>query len=153
MAFQQRSARLQRAVLGALEAAKEAQERVKLLQKALAQTPGADPTLLDDARTLKVQLDDALIRLRGDRVLRERNENTPPSIAERVDQVVGGSWSATCAPTRTHMDQLDLASSLFAEELPKLKGLINGDLRRLQDAAEKAGAPWTPGTLPEWREE
>lgn len=152
LAFQQKSARLQRAVLGALEAAKEAQERVKLLQKALVQTPGADPKLLDDARTLKVRLDDALIRLRGDRVLRERNENTPPSIADRVDQVVGGSWSATCAPTQTHRDQLDLASQLFAEELPKLKGLIEGDLRRLQDAAEKAGAPWTPGTLPEWRE-
>ena len=152
LAFQKRSARLQRAVLGALEATKDAEERVSLLRKAIAQTPGADPKLLDDARALNLQLDEALIRLRGDRVLRERNENTPPSIAERVDQVVGGSWSATCAPTKTHEDQLNLASSLFAEELPRLKGLIEGDLRRLQDAAEKAGAPWTPGRLPEWGE-
>jgi hypothetical protein len=153
LAFQQKSARLQRAVLGALEAAKDAQERVKLLQKALAETPGADPKLLDEARRLKMQLDGSLILLRGDRVLRQRNENTPPSLTDRVDQVVGGSWSATCAPTQTHRDQLDLASQLFAEELPKLKSLIDGDLRRLQDAAEKAGAPWTPGRLPEWREE
>ncbi len=153
LAFQQRTARLQRAVLGALEAAKDARERVKLLEKALEETPGADPQLLDEARTLNVRLNDALIRLRGDRVLRDRNENTPPSLTDRVDQVVGGSWSATCAPTQTHRDQLDLASQLFAEELPKLKGLIDGDLRRLQEAAEKAGAPWTPGRLPEWREE
>ena len=152
LAFQQKTARLQRAVLGALEATKDAQARAKLLQKSLLNAP-ADPGLTDQARTLQVQLDAALVDLRGDRVLRERNENTPPSIVDRVDQIVGGSWSATAAPTQTQRDQLALASALFAEELPKLRSLIDGELRRLEEAAEKAGAPWTPGRLPDWTPE
>ncbi len=153
LAFQQKTARLQRAVLGALEATKDAQARAKLLQKSLLNAPGADPKLMDQAGTLVVQLDAALVELRGDRVLRERNENTPPSIVDRVDQIVGGSWSATAAPTQTQRDQLALASALFAEELPKLRSLIDGELRRIEDAAEKAGAPWTPGRLPDWTPE
>ncbi len=150
LAFEQQTARLQRAVLGAADAAKDAQSRVKLLQKALARTPGADPALLDQARDLDVKLDEALIQLRGDRVLRERDENTLPSIVDRVQTVVEGGWGATCSPTQTQRDQLALAGQLFAAELPKLKTLIQGDLARLEAAAERAGAPWTPGRLPEW---
>lgn len=153
LAFQQKTARLQRAVLGAIEAARDAQSRAKLLEKSLMQTQGADPALMDQARSLVVKLDASLVALRGDRVMRERNENTAPSIADRVNQVVEGSWSATAAPTQTQRDQLAAASQSFAEELPRLRTIVEVDLKSLEAAAEKAGAPWTPGRLPDWRPE
>jgi photosystem II stability/assembly factor-like uncharacterized protein len=153
LAFQQKTARLQRAVLGAVEAARDAQTRAKLIEKALLDTPGSDPALMDQARALLIKLDASLLALRGDRVLRERNDNSAPGIVDRVDRVVEGSWSATTAPTQTQRDQLATASQLFAEELPKLRTLVEVDLKRLENAAEKAGAPWTPGRLPDWTPE
>ena len=36
--------------------------------------------------------------------------------------------------------------------LGQLRALIEGDLTRLEKAMEAAGAPHTPGRIPEWRE-
>ena len=43
------------------------------------------------------------------------------------------------------------AAMAFGRELARLRTLIDTDLRRLQDAMHAAGAPWTPGALPEWK--
>jgi hypothetical protein len=34
--------------------------------------------------------------------------------------------------------------------LAKLRTLVEGDLVKLEKALEAAGAPWTPGRVPEW---
>ena len=36
--------------------------------------------------------------------------------------------------------------------LGRLRPLIEGDLARLEKAMEAAGAPWTPGRIPEWKD-
>ena len=40
----------------------------------------------------------------------------------------------------------------FGQELGKLRTLVEGDLKTLEKALDLAGAPWTPGRLPEWKE-
>ena len=35
----------------------------------------------------------------------------------------------------------------------KLRQLIEGDLSRLEKQMEAAGAPWTPGRIPEWKDQ
>jgi hypothetical protein len=42
--------------------------------------------------------------------------------------------------------------SRFTAPVLQLRTLINTDLRRLQEALHEAGAPWTPGLLPDWKE-
>ena len=153
LAFQRKTARLQRAVLGAVEAADEAHERVKVAKKALDDTPAADPKLGAEARRIERGLDDALVALRGDAVVRQRNEPTPISIQERVDAIVSSHWSATVAPTGTSRQAYDAAAAAFETQLGTLRTLVDTDLRALQEAMEKAGAPWTPGRVPTWTRE
>ncbi|HZM70910.1 MAG TPA: hypothetical protein VFB95_11170 [Candidatus Cryosericum sp.] len=148
--FERKTARLQRAVLGAVETAAEAQNRIDYLKKALPETSEADPRLLDDTVALETRLKDLLVALSGDTVRAKRNEPTPPSIADRVQQIVGGHWSATSAPTGTHRTNFDIAAAEFSEVLSKLRVLVEQDLKRIEDAAEAAGAPWTPGRVPRW---
>jgi photosystem II stability/assembly factor-like uncharacterized protein len=148
--FERRTARLQRAVLGAVETAAEAQNRIDYLKKALPETPDADPRLLDDTVALEARLKDLLVDLNGDTVRARRNEPTPPSISDRVQQIVGGHWSATSAPTGTHRTNYDIAAAEFSDVLSRLKVLVEQDLKRIEDAAEAAGAPWTPGRVPRW---
>jgi photosystem II stability/assembly factor-like uncharacterized protein len=153
LAFERKTARLQRAVLGAVDAAGEAQKRLDHIEKALLDTPGADPKLGDDARAIESRLKDLLIGLSGDRTIASRSEPTPPSIVERVQGIVGGHWTSTANPTETERHAYDVAASQFGDLLEKLRALITGDLKRLEDAAESAGAPWTPGRVPTWKPE
>jgi hypothetical protein len=50
-------------------------------------------------------------------------------------------------------DSYAVAGEQFADVLGKLHGLVDVDLRQLEDAMEKAGAPWTPGRVPDWKPE
>jgi photosystem II stability/assembly factor-like uncharacterized protein len=153
LAFQRKTARLQRAVLGAAEAAAEAQERLKLAKKAIDDTPGADPKLGAEARRIERALADVTLALRGDEVMRQRNEPTPLAIQDRVDAIVSSHWSATVAPTGTSRKAYEAAATAFEKELAALRTLVDTDLRALEVAMEKAGAPWTPGRVPTWTRE
>jgi hypothetical protein len=152
-AFQRRTARLQRAVLGAVRAAGEASDRLAHLEVAWLATPAADPALRTEIDALQDRLEDLGVELTGDPVVRGRNEPSPASIVERVQQVVFGHWTTTAGVTATHRANYDAAAAAFAEVLPELRRLLESDLPALEARMEAAGAPWTPGRLPRWDRE
>ncbi|HEY0082246.1 MAG TPA: hypothetical protein VGB61_05605, partial [Pyrinomonadaceae bacterium] len=150
--FQQKVARLQRAVAGASETAGALKPRLASIRRALLDTPSAGDRLLDDATAIDRRVNDILRALRGDAVLRARNQNTPPSINDRVGQIVGEQRMAIARPTATHVAQYAVAAQEFETVLATLRALVEGDLARLEKAMEAAGAPHTPGRIPEWKE-
>jgi hypothetical protein len=150
--FQRKVARLQRAVQGSLEAANALKPRLALIRRALLDTPAAGDRLLDDAAALDKRTNDILRALRGDTALRARNINLPPSINERVTDIVGAQRLSTSRPTQTQINQYTAAAQDFELALAQLRQLIEGDLARLEKQMEAAGAPWTPGRIPEWRD-
>jgi photosystem II stability/assembly factor-like uncharacterized protein len=151
--FQQKVARLQRAVQGALEAANALKPRLALIRRALLETPSAGDKLLDDAAALDKRANDILRALRGDNALRARNVNLPPSISDRVGDIVGAQRLSTARPTQTQINQYAVAAQDFEQTLAQLRQLIEGDLARLEKQMEAAGAPWTPGRIPEWKDQ
>ncbi|PYS64133.1 MAG: glycosyl hydrolase [Acidobacteria bacterium] len=151
--FQQKVARLQRAVQGALEAANALTPRFVAIRRALLETPNAPEKLLDDAAALEKRKNEILRAVRGDQALRQRNMNLPPSITERVGSVVGSQRMSTSRPTQTQIDQYDAAAQEFETTLNQLRQLIETDLARLEKQMEAAGAPWTPGRIPEWKDQ
>jgi photosystem II stability/assembly factor-like uncharacterized protein len=155
VAFQRRTAGLQRAVLGAQRTLAEARTRLDHIQVALRDTPGGAELsgLLDEARALEVRLDELSIALSGDAVVARYNEPTPPSIVDRVQRVISGQWSSTSAPTVTHLEGYRIASEEFGSWLPGLRQAVEEDLRKIEDRMEAAGAPWTPGRVPRWTPE
>ena len=62
-------------------------------------------------------------------------------------------WSTTVAPTGTSRQAYATASEAFEKQLATLRTLVETDLRALEGAMEKAGAPWTPGRVPTWTKE
>ncbi|MGI9107875.1 MAG: VPS10 domain-containing protein [Pyrinomonadaceae bacterium] len=150
--FQQKVARLQRAVTGALETANSLKPRLASIRRALLDTPAAGDKLLDDASALDRRINDILRALRGDTALRARNQNTPPSISERVFQIVGDQRMSIARPTQTHINQYTAAAQEFEQTLAQLRTLVEADLAGLEKAMEAAGAPHTPGRIPVWQE-
>ena len=148
--FQQRTARLQRAVLGASQLAGDLRRQLTLIEKAVEDTPKADPKLMDEVRALENRVRDIQVALNGDSVVRRHNEPTPPSIVERVQGVVYGHWTSTSAATETHRQSHATAAELFAPVLEQLRALVEVDLKALNERLEAIGAPWTPGRVPRW---
>jgi hypothetical protein len=150
LTFQQKVARLQRAVEGAVRAAGEAATRLDHLRKAVWITPGADPALAAEAERLTDRLTELQIALKGDPTHSRHELPEPPSIQARVNFIVGSQWRVTAPPTQTEQDSYRHAGETFANVLERLRTLMEQDLPAFEAKLEAAGAPWTPGRLPRW---
>ena len=150
LAFHQQTSRLQRAVLGASQTLGEVETRLGLLRRAIDATPGAPPALAENGRALAERLRDLRTRLNGDQTIANRSEPIPPPITARVQRIVFGTWSSTSAPTATHRRSYEIAAREFGELMAQLRPFID-DVKKLEEQAEAAGAPWTPGRVPSWK--
>jgi photosystem II stability/assembly factor-like uncharacterized protein len=149
--FQTKAMRLQRAASGATQAANQLKPRLAAIKRAIAETPSLPQRLQDDATALDRRTNEILRALNGDTAARQRNMNTPPSINDRVGYVVGAQRMSISRPTQTQIAQYNAAAQDFESVLGQLRQLIEVDLDKLEKQLEAAGAPWTPGRVPEWK--
>jgi hypothetical protein len=149
--FNRKVSRLYRAVAGAINSAKEAQSKLKAIRKALEDTPGAEP-MAAQADAIEKRSHEILRALRGDVALSTRNENVPTSINDRVVYIMEGSRFAITRPTQTQQNAYSIAAEEFSQQIFSLHTLIETDLAKLEKDMEAAGAPWTPGRVPQWQE-
>jgi photosystem II stability/assembly factor-like uncharacterized protein len=149
--FQRQVLALRRALTGTLETARLLERRLADARRAIDETPGL--TAKDRARVVALEgrLRGILRELRGDTVLRARNENTPASVADRVAAIVDEQYFSLSAPTRTHRRLFEEASEGLAVEQSKLRELQEKDLKEIEKLLDAAGAPWTAGRLPPWK--
>jgi photosystem II stability/assembly factor-like uncharacterized protein len=149
--FQQKAVRLQRAASGATQAANALRPRLAAIKRAINETPSLPHRLQEDATALERRTNEILRALSGDSAARQRNMNTPPSINDRVGYVINVQRMSTARPTQTQHAQYNAAAQDFEAVLGQLRQLIETDLSRLEKQLEAAGAPWTPGRIPEWK--
>jgi len=148
--FHQEVARLQRAVTGSSQVIEETEQRLKHLRKAVLETPRSAPEWNDRLQALTARLADLKAELDGDPVKARYQAATLPAIADRMSRLVNASWQVTTAPTVTQRQAYQLAANAFEAFLPKLRTLVQQDLKALEETMEHNGAPWTPGRLPSW---
>ena len=151
--FQGKTARLQRAVLGAVNTMEEANSRIKLIKKAIMATPGSEMNLLESTRELELRLAEISVNMTGDDTISSRNEPVLPGIRSRVQGIVSGQISSTSAPTRTQEEEYRIAAKEFERVLEELSRLIKKDLAAIESKLEEIKAPWTPGRVPVWKPE
>jgi hypothetical protein len=150
--FQKQVARLQRAVHATVENANELADKLGKAKQALDQVQAPTNNLHNEIRRLIADNREILKELRGDSVLRARNEGTPPSIQERVEEVVDQQRYSIAKPTKTQRDAYSIASEGLTDELAKLRKLIETDFKKVEAELERIGAPYTPGRLPAWKD-
>jgi hypothetical protein len=151
--FQDKAARLQRAASGATQAANALTPRLVAIKRAITETPSLPASMYDEAVALEKRKNEILRALNGDAAARARNMNTPPSINDRIGYVVGAQRMSISRPTQTQQSQYAAAAADFQTVLGQLRQLIDVDLARLEKQLEAAGAPWTPGRIPEWKDQ
>ncbi|MDQ6677013.1 MAG: glycosyl hydrolase [Acidobacteriota bacterium] len=142
--FQQKIAKLQRSVVATLESANTLKTNLGTMKRALYETPGASTTLINTATSLDKRTDEILLALRGDLILRAHDENTPPSISERVQSIQMGQRMSTAPPTATQQKDYEVATAELTVQQSRLKTLIGIDAKKLEQQLETLGAPYTP---------
>ena len=150
--FQQKVARLYSSLYGALQTANNLNTRLGVITRALEETPGAYPKLIAQTDALRQKNNDILRALRGDNVMRAQNAAVPESVEERVQTIMESERMSTSLPSGTDRQDYQIASREFAQTLAQLRTLVQVDLANLQKAMQDAGAPWTPGIIPNWPE-
>ena len=84
--------------------------------------------------------------------MQKRNEPVASSINDRIEAIMEGERFSLAKPTQSHVEDYNIAAAEFGEQLGKLRTLVEVDLAKLEKDMEAAGAPWTPGRVPEWSE-
>ena len=148
--FLEKISRLQNALSGAMEAANTAKQRLGIIQRALNDS-AADSKLMEERDALDARLDALLITLTGDNALRRRQENVTPSISQRVNGVANETRGLLEPPTKTQQDDYTIAVAEFEQVLPKLRTLVETDLKKFEQKLDAAHVPLTPGRFPEFR--
>jgi len=148
--FLRKVTRLYRAVSGALHTAEDVESRLKSIREALRETPAAEQKLAAAADGLEARDREILRALRGDVEIAKRNEAVPSSINDRVTSIMEGERFSLAKPTQSNIDSYNVAAAEFADQLAKLHTLVEVDLNKLEKDMEAAGAPWTPGRVPDW---
>ena len=146
--FQKKAAALQRTVMGASRATKDALTRIQYVRRALDEIAGPDPKLVAQVNSIDTALRDIDDQIHGDPILRRANEPNPPSLLDRVNTAVNG-LTTTSAPTATHREALTFAQRQTGPILERLHKLIEVDLANVEKQMNALGAPWTPGRIPQ----
>ncbi|MFZ0335401.1 MAG: hypothetical protein WAN10_12610 [Candidatus Acidiferrales bacterium] len=140
-------------VTGALETSNDLDTRLSIITCALEQMPGGYGSLIAQFDAIQKKNSAILRELSGDPVLREHGEPEPESIAERVGTIMESERMTSSLPSSTDRQSYEIASQQFVQALTQLQSLIEVDVSNLQKAMQAAGAPWAPGTVPNWPQE
>lgn len=132
-----------RIMLAANEDLKALGTRLKYMQHAVLQTPGADPKWLEDIDALRRELTDIQYAFSGDATRAKREIETYPGLLSRVELISDNIYNHTESPTVSEKRSLDTALAEFEDQRLKLE-----TLRKRADAftenLRKAGSPYFP---------
>ncbi len=149
--FNEKVAKLQKAVSATQQSAAEARTKLEAIRRAIDATPSLPLKLREQALAMEHALEEINRVLNGDHVMGGFNEGVPASISEHAQAAASPLRGTTGRPTKTAQEQYQIASDLLAAELPKLRKLLETDIKAIEKQLDAAGAPPTPGRLPDWK--
>lgn len=155
VAFQQKVARFNQAVQGAVAALDQAKTQLGLIEKAMQTATGLDGSWFQRLRAAHAEHAAIQRVISGDKSFSKRNDNQniPPSITDKLEYLMYGVSEITSDITQTQQNVYEQASAEFTPALARLKKMIGTDIKAIEDELQRLGAPYTPGRVPEWQRE
>ncbi|MEA5111038.1 hypothetical protein SDC9_26461 [bioreactor metagenome] len=153
VAFQREVAGLTRVVQGTQRYMNEMSDKLTTMMQAVHQTPEASPELKARILQLSLKVDEIQYAFTGKTPKASREENPPAPVAlnERLGNLIFAFYGTTSAPTTTMRRSYEILRDEFPPLHAQLKQISEVDLPALEAEMEKAGVPYTPGRLPEWK--
>jgi photosystem II stability/assembly factor-like uncharacterized protein len=143
--FQQQTADAARRVAALRATLGEIRQQLVHLRATLAATPRAELSLHAELAALGRKVAEFELRLGGDPARQRLHEAAAPSLADRVEDIVGGHWDTRQNPTAVQRRDLALVEAALGPLEAEIKAFRSQDLERLRAAFAAAGAPWASG--------
>lgn len=151
VAWQRQAAELQRSIQGTSDILRNANQKVKYLKEAVFSVAEPNQNFVKDILDLENKLRGLQDKLFGDRVTNQLDIDKEPSINSRLFNAIYSGYSSTSEPTTTMKNQLQWAGEEYETMNAELKQVIEKDIPAIEKKLEDAGAPYTPGRMPEWK--
>ena len=152
LAFGKKTRKLGRAVRGSIQEANAAMKEIAGFRTSLENSPKSTAAMRAEARNIETDLLEIMRKLEGDESISKRNGNQPPSISERLGNLMYSNWGSTSAPTATMKTGYDITKREFKPVYDDLHNIITERIPKLRAEMEAIDAPWVPGKLPEFKE-
>ncbi|MFM8832456.1 MAG: glycosyl hydrolase, partial [Cytophagales bacterium] len=149
--WQRKAAELQRSIAGASTMLNDANNRTKHMKASVMSVAKPNQDFMKEIQGIEEKIRALQKKMNGDRVADQLNIDAPPSISSRLFSSLYDGYGSTSEPTTTMKDQLRIAGEEFEAALAELKGIFSNEIKALEQKLEAAGAPYTPGRMPEWR--
>ena len=149
--FNGKVAALSRAISAADAHRGQLNDMLPYLEAAAMSVPVLNGDGLAELSAIRARLKEINQELNGDELLPRYEGQARMSLKGRTDLIMESLWSTTAAPTGTFERAYQEAHTSFGKVLTELRQ-VHERTRAVEDALERAGAPYTPGRLPVWKE-
>ncbi len=151
IAFKREVQELRRKVRGSVSEQADLNKRLKYVKKAIQSYPGADVEWMKEVKALEKASHDIRVQLWGDYHKSQRDVETVPGTASKIENIVSDIWYSTSNPTTTNKQQYELATEEYAEIRASLDALRTR-VQALESKLDDKRVPYTPGRT-DWEEE
>jgi len=151
VAFQKQVKELIIVMNGTGQYMEEMEHRIAAVRQTIHNTPGMPFEWGTQTKVIAEKLDDLVFKMDGVEA-KASWEEIPPAIiplSNRVQSIVWGMWGSSSEPTQTMIDNY----AIVVEELPQMLTVLkemDTEMKAIEIKLDKAGAPWTPGRIPEF---
>ena len=132
--------------------AEDVETRLKTIREALQETPAVEKQL----GAVADSIERGIGRFCGRCAAMWRWQSGASRCRLRSTTGSSRSWKASASRWPSRRSRTWTPTTLrrreFADQLARLRALVEVDLAKLEKDMEAAGAPWTPGRVPEWSE-
>ena len=147
-AFQEKAERLNGTISATGRALGEVKSQLKSIKIAVQKIP-ENQSFLESINSVEAKIKAVELKLNGDRTASRLDIGAPPSVRSRIGSVLYVSMGSTSGPTQTHIDGYNIALEEFKPLLEEVRVIVEQDMTALNKALVTAGAPYTPGAMPE----
>ena len=153
VAFQKKANELARTITGTEKYLNDLIDKVGKLKQAIITTPDAPAELLTDANRIALELDQLYLKFNRESKFPSTEENppSPNTINERLGVLRWTHWRSTEPITAKEKDAYNILMAEFPSIYERIKDISRIDITNLENRLERAGAPFTPGRLPDFK--
>ncbi|MCI5057628.1 MAG: glycosyl hydrolase, partial [Flavobacteriales bacterium] len=150
IAFKREVQELRRKIHGSMKEQDELDLRIKHIKQAILSYPNTEIVWMKDIKSLEKVSHDIRIKINGDHHKYQRDIETIPGTAYRVEGIVWNTWYSTSNPTTTNKEQFELAKEDYTEIRTNLDKM-RSSIQTLESKLDGKNVPYTPNRL-NWKE-
>jgi len=143
IAFKKQVQELRRRIRGSNAELQELNDQLKHFKKAIQSYPGAELQWMKQVKAMEETAQDLRILMWGDFHKSQRDIETLPGTAGRIENIVSDTWYSTSNPTTTNQEQYGIAKEEYAGIRASLDALKT-EVQALEAKLDSKNIPYMP---------